>query len=56
MSDWLIPKPEDIDITEGGKEIHIYLESDSFGARYCSIEGEALKYLKKELSKKQSTS
>ena len=52
MSEWITPKTEDIDLTEDGKEIHIYFESDDFGARYISIEGESLKYLKKLLKYK----
>ena len=51
MSEWITPKIEDIDITEDGKEVHIYFESNDFGARYISIEGEALETLKKMLSK-----
>lgn len=51
MSEWITPKVEDIDITEDGKEVHILFESNSFGSRYISIEGETLELLKKMLSK-----
>lgn len=49
MSDWLIPKKEDVDLTEDGKELHILFETDDFGARYISLEGETLKYIIKLL-------
>lgn len=51
MSEWITPKIEDIDITEDGKEVHILFESNSFGSRYISIEGETLELLKKMLQK-----
>ena len=44
MSNWIIPKKEDIDFSNG--EIHIYIGSDDFGANYVSIEDKALKHLK----------
>lgn len=51
MSEWIEPKPEAIDMTEDGKELHIYFESNDFGARYISIQDEALDHLKKILKK-----
>jgi len=47
MSEWIIPKVEDVELTEDKSEVHIYIESDSFGNRYISIEGKALEHLKK---------
>lgn len=47
MSEWITPRAEDIDLDTEKKDIHIWLESDDFGNRYVSIEGAALKHLKK---------
>jgi len=49
MSEWITPTTEDIDLSEDGKEVHIFIESDDFGARYILIEGKVLDYLKKIL-------
>lgn len=49
MSEWITPTTEDIDLTEDGKEVHIYIESDQNGNRYISIEGKVLDFLKKIL-------
>ena len=46
MSDWIIPKKGDIKLVEDGKELHIWFESDDFGNRYISLEGEALEHTK----------
>lgn len=43
MSNWIVPKKDDIDVD--GKEIHIYIGSNEFGNNYISIEGEALNHL-----------
>lgn len=51
MSEWITPKSEDIDITDDGTEVHIYIESNENGSRYISIEDEALEALKKILDK-----
>ncbi len=40
MSYWYEPKLEDIDLTEDGDEMHIYLKSDEHGAIYCSLKVE----------------
>lgn len=50
MSEWLTPKKEDVDLTEDGKELHIYFENNDYGARYISIEGKVLDYVKKILT------
>ena len=56
MSKWYEPKKEDIDITEDGNEIHIYLDSDDAGAIRCSIKTkdiqEILSDFKKNVVKK----
>jgi hypothetical protein len=36
MSKWFNVETEDIDITEDGKEMHFWLESDDDGNVYCS--------------------
>ncbi len=46
MSEWITPKKEDIDLSYDGKELHIWFESDDFGNRYVSLEGETLEYVK----------
>ena len=47
MSYWYEPKLEDIDITEDGKELHAYLDSDDSGNRYVSLKVEDIKKLLK---------
>lgn len=42
MSYWYEPKKKDIDITEDGKEIHIYLGSDDSGNIYVSLKVEEI--------------
>ena len=54
MSEWILPKVEDIDTNLHGDEIHVYFESDENGSRYISIEGEALKHLKQILNGKDT--
>jgi hypothetical protein len=49
MSEWIIPKKEDIDLTKDGESLHIWFESDDFGNRYISIEGKVLEYVKELL-------
>ena len=43
MSNWIVPKIEDIEVKEN--ELHIYTGSDDYGNNYVSVEGEALKHL-----------
>jgi len=47
MSEWILPKAEDINLSKEENAIHIWIESDDFGNRYISIEGETLEFLKK---------
>lgn len=49
MSEWILPKKEDVNIDEHG-HLHIWIESDDFGNRYISLEGETLEHTKKLLS------
>jgi len=50
MSEWILPKVEDIDLDLNGKHVHIWIESDDSGNRYISVEGKALEHLKKLLT------
>lgn len=43
MSYWYEPKIEDIDITEDGEEMHVYLYSNKDGAVYVSLNVEDVK-------------
>lgn len=45
MSYWYEPKKKDIDITEEGDEIHIYLGSDESGNIYASVKTEDIREL-----------
>lgn len=47
MSYWYEVKKEDIDITEDGQEIHIYLGSDESGNIYVSLKSKDIKELLK---------
>jgi hypothetical protein len=38
MSHWYNPKKEDMDITEDGKELHVFLCNDPVGAVYVSLD------------------
>lgn len=49
MSQWITPTEEDIELTEDGKELHIFIESDNSGNRYISIEYDVLTHLKRIL-------
>lgn len=49
MSDWITPKKEDISQDKDKTEIHILFESDDFGNRYISLEGEVLEHIKELL-------
>lgn len=51
MSKWYEPKPEDIDITEDGKELHAWIDSDDFGNIYVSLKVSELKRLIKKYGK-----
>ncbi len=37
MSYWYEPKKKDLDITEDGEELHVYLGSDESGNIYASL-------------------
>lgn len=37
MSEWIEPKQDDVTYDKESDEIHVYLESNDFGARYVSI-------------------
>jgi len=45
MSKWYDVKKEDIDITEDGKEMHFWLESDDDGNVLCSAKIKDIKDL-----------
>lgn len=47
MSYWYEPEIEDIDITEEGDEIHVYLDNDDSGGRYVSLKVKDIKKLLK---------
>lgn len=49
MSYWYEPKKEDIDLTEDGDEMHIYLKSDKSGAIYVSLKVKDVKDILKLL-------
>jgi len=54
MSMWYEPKLEDIDITEDGEELHVYLYSDYSGAIYASFKVKELEDLIKAFGKKKN--
>lgn len=43
MSYWYEPKIKDLDISEDGKDLHVYLTNDDSGAVYASIRIEDIK-------------
>jgi len=55
MSKWYEVKKEDIDITEDGKEMHFWLESDESGNVYCLAKIEDIISLMKDCKLKCPT-
>lgn len=50
MSYWYEPKIEDIDFSDDGTEMHVYLDSDDSGNRYVSLK---VADIKKALAKRE---
>ena len=48
MSYWYQPKKEDLDITEDGDELHIWLDSDNGGNIYAVLKVKDIKKLLKK--------
>lgn len=45
MSHWYEVKKEDIDFSDDGEEVHLWLYQDKFGNVYASVKKEVLKQI-----------
>lgn len=50
MSKWYEPKPSDVSMSDDGRELHVWIDSDEEGNIYVSLERETLQKVKKLLS------
>lgn len=55
MSYWHEPKPKDWDVSDDGKDMHIYLESDDSGNIYVSLKIAELKEFLKKYDNRSNT-